>query len=166
MSLLRMGQTPTYDPVWRSAGCIVRLPEGEIADRLTISLLKLVLGAPAMPKLLAQLLDARQYAEQWIHALDGLTGEARENALTAYAQLGEINATLWQLEDRVRRLDEIQNQRVSAEFSADDRERLNLSRQITRDNDRRARIKSSINSLFNTTGDLKSYASFNEGTNG
>lgn len=148
-------QTTTYGPAWRNSGCVVRMAEGEVADRLTIALLKLVHGHPGMPKLLAQLLDVRQYAEQWMSALDGLTADARTAALDAFTRLAAINELLWNTETTIRALRQASADTVTAQNA----QRLSeVALTISKNNDIRAQIKSEINGLFNTTGDIKVYA--------
>lgn len=145
---------PMMSRNWLGRTGTVTMPMGEIADRLSIALLKIVNAQPTGDKLGYQLHDIGQYSAAWLLALDQLKDETRIDAITAYEKLSDSNRRLWAAEDAIR----------IVRAGGNDSETLKLAVTIAATNDERFAHKAEINSLFGQSGDLKSYRKGNDAT--
>lgn len=130
----RGGRSPKAETAMRRAAAVrIRAPisAGELLDKITILEIKhRVLQGPA-----------RQNVERELKALKRLSAShlpPGPDLAALEAALGEVNATLWRIEDDIRDCE--RRRSFGAEFIA-------LARSVYVQNDRRAALKRKINAL-------------------
>ena len=134
---------------WLGKSAFVALPYGDIADRLSIALLKLVKANPRDFALAAQLHYVAQFSDVLMSWVDSLEPEQRKTFLNAFAGLREANGSLWAAEDAVREL------RVKAGDGTADV--VKMAMQIATLNDTRNQHKRTIDAMCGQAGDFKHY---------
>jgi len=127
----------------------VQMPPGEFFDKMTI--LEIKSERIEDPEKLA---NVRRELEL-LRATWAVSGAAAPDVTALVADLRQINETLWDIEDRIRRKE--------AERRFDD-EFIELARSVYRTNDRRAAIKRSLNlALGSEILEEKSYTEYGDG---
>lgn len=128
---------------------LVRLPIGEVCDRVTINNLKISHGTKNK-KIISdagqwlveiQLLVARKFA-------DGSEGKSEFDSL--FAELEGINKQIWDIEDSIRVL--LKKSKEQSLDESDQRYLELLMRRVPQNNDARSEVKRKINSLFGNDG--------------
>lgn len=124
----------------------VEISPGELIDKITILEIKIERIKDA-----AKLANVRADWETLTAARDGAIGPSADlDRLTA--ELKEINARLWDIEDRIRDCERAKD--FGARF-------VELARGVYRNNDRRSEIKRAINELLGSRlMEEKSYAAY------
>ena len=102
---------------------------GELIDKITILEIK-------------SMFSDNEYIQKELEELNQIKFTITQYTLEYEVQLKKVNETLWKIEDKIRKKEKLQ------EF---DEEFIELARSVYITNDKRAKIKSEINELTNSS---------------